>query len=182
MPPGIPAADRNRKPAEKSEQEWVALHRRSEGIWQAARRRHQDATEETAHQAARDTAQRYREPVDPVAQGHRAGAEICVVSHQSDRGQPRRNHRRDDEAGGAGFERTAHFLDPEHDSGQRRVKGGGHAGRGARQNQSRLTARREAPQREHDRGANLHSRPLASDRGAAQQAEQRHDHTARSPG
>ena len=58
--------------------EWVTLDRASHRIGKSSRHCHEDAAEEAARQAPDHAAQRDREPVDAVAQPHRAGAKIGI--------------------------------------------------------------------------------------------------------
>jgi len=57
---------------------------------------------------------------------------------------------------------------------QRRVERRRDAGGGAGQHEAALAVRRQPPEREHDRGADLHRRPLAPAQGAAKQTERQH--------
>ena len=170
------AAQRNRKSAGQREQQRLPPDGATDGAWQPAGHRDQDPAEQAASGAADDAAKRHCEPIDALAERNRSRAEIGVVAHQRERGQTGSDHGGDDEAGGARLVGATHLLDAEHDAGKRRVEGGGDASCGAGQDQSGLASWRQPAQRKHDRGADLHRRPFAADRAAAQQAEQgQHD-------
>jgi hypothetical protein len=98
-------------------------------------------------------------------------AEIGIVAKDRERYQTGRDYRGKHEHARALFERPTHLLNAEDDPGKGRVKGGGDAGRGAGEKQTRLAMRLEAAQQEHCRGPDLHGWSLAAARGAAQQAE-----------
>src|SRR5579862_1984244 len=138
---------------------------------QAARDDDDDAAEEAAGKPPDNTAERHSKPVDTVAQHFRADAEIGIVADQRERSESGRNHAADNEAARAALEGAAHFLDAEDDARERRVEGSGDAGRCSDQDEPGLAPRRHAPDREHDRGANLYGRPFATGRRAAGKAE-----------
>ena len=79
----------------------------------------------------------------------------------AERGQAGGDDRANDQAARARLERAAHFLDPEDDSGQRRVEGRRHARRRSRQQKPALPIGRDAADGEHDRRADLHGRTFA---------------------
>src|SRR3546814_4340323 len=66
---------------------------------------------------------------------------------------------------------SSDLLDAEDEAGQRRVEGGGEAGRGAGQHEALVLAEAALAQRMHDRGADLHGGALAADRGADAERE-----------
>lgn len=79
-------------------------------------------------------------------------------------------------------EAAGQFLDREHDARERRIECGRQPGRRAGQHELafdlRVRARVEAPQVEHQRRTDLHGRPFAADREAAEDAEERDQHLA----
>jgi hypothetical protein len=158
--------------ADQGEEQAMRPGPSAQGAGKAARHCDDDAAEQSAGQSAHHAAHRHGEPIDAGPQHRRRGAELGVVADQRERGQAGGNHRGDDQAAGAGLEGAAHLLDAEHDAGQRRVEGGGDAGRRAGQDQPGLAPRRETTDREHDGGADLDGRTLAAGPRAARKAEQ----------
>ncbi len=109
-------------------------------------------------------------------------AEIRVVAVQPERDDAGENDRGDQHAAGARGEAARQLLDREHDPGERRIERGRQPGRRAGEHQLaldlRVRARVESSQVEHQRRADLHGRPFAADREAAQDTEERYQHLA----
>ena len=95
------------------------------------------------------------------------GAEISIIADDAERGEAGGDDRAEDEAAGPRLEGAAQFLDAEDDAGERRIEGRGNARRGAREQKPALIFGSAAAHRIHQRGADLHGRAFATDRGAA---------------
>ncbi len=150
-----------------------------DGAGEAAARHDQDAAEHAAEEPARDAHHRQRDPLRPERQGVGRRAEIGVVADDRERREAGRDHGGEDQPARPRLEGAAHLLDPEDDAGQRRIERRRDAGRRAGDQEPRLAMRREATEREHDRGADLHGRAFATRRGPAGEPEQQQQDLAR---
>ena len=124
-----------------------------------------------------DAAQQHAEPA-ACASGRSAcnRAEVGVVAEHAERNHAGEDHGREHDAAEAMLEGAGEFLDREHHAGQRRVERGGDAGGAAGKDEARnrlgIGEAEASAKRVHQPGADMHGRPLAPDRGAAEQPDQ----------
>ncbi len=173
------AAERHPEPAERREEDRPSLDGPAHAPGKAAARHDQDAAEHAAEEPARDAHHRQRDPLRPERQGVGRRAEIGVVADDRERREAGRDHGCEDQPARPRLEGAAHLLDAEDDAGQRRVERRRDAGRRTRDQEARLAMRREAAEREHHRGADLHGRTFATRRGPAGEPEQQQQDLAR---
>jgi hypothetical protein len=100
--------------------------------------RDHEAAEDASGQTADDAADRYRQSVIHRLKHGRRCAEVSIVADKPQRDKPGGNDRENNETRGVDFERTAHLLDAENDSGERCIECRGNAGGGTGKNEARL--------------------------------------------
>ena len=160
--------------ADRGEDDRVARAPGVDAVGAAGERAQQQAREHAAGDAAEQRDEHARAEQRPADRRHLDHAEVGRVAVDRDRHQAGQHDRRDEQAARALLGPARQLLDREHHAGERRVEGGGDAGRAAGDEQAVLGDRgalgQPAAHAVQHAGGDLHRRAFAAERQAGEQA------------